>query len=419
MKPTKTIFALTLALLLSNAIILWARPEWLWLRLPAALLLVFLLPGWSWLPLFGWLQTREALERGVVLMGLSSLLSAEALLITVLISGPFVESRVLITLNILVLIGLLSQLALAVRHSSFIIHHSSFITWPSQRVMLILLGIMAVAIFTRLTRLGYAEFHEDELENMRLIVQAYKGESYAPFIDTKGPIHWLLPAALWYLNGWLTEGIARAPFALTSLLLIPTVYLLGRRMSGRDSVGLIAAGIVALNGFFVAYGRFVENQSLIVFWGALAMLWLYRYYREDAPQFLPWIAFTLGVGLVAHPDVLLYLPVFAYLIGIKLYLDRSGWRRQWPWLVGSGMLFTGLLAVFYVPYFNDPSIGLAREYFAEERIGEALLYNRVDNLFVQDRQYSTRYYAPVLTLLLGWLLFRQFSRWSRWGWLVL
>ena len=52
-----------------------------------------------------------------------------------------------------------------------------------------------VAAIVRFTRIGYAEFHEDELENMRLIVRAYKGEEFVPFIDSKGPIHWLLPAA--------------------------------------------------------------------------------------------------------------------------------------------------------------------------------------------------------------------------------
>ena len=67
--------------------------------------------------------------------------------------------------------------------------------------MLILLAILTIAAATRFTRLGYAEFHEDALENMRLIVRAYKGEEYAPFLDSKGPIHWLVPASWWYLNG--------------------------------------------------------------------------------------------------------------------------------------------------------------------------------------------------------------------------
>ncbi len=286
--------------------------------------------------------------------------------------------------------------------------------------MFILLAILAVAAVTRLTRLGYAEFHEDALENMRLIVRAYKGEEYAPFLDSKGPIHWLLPAGLWYLNGWLNEGIARSPFAITSLLLVPMVYILGRRMSGgRDSIALLAAGFVAVNGFFVAYARHIENQSLIVFWGALAMWFAYRYYEEGLNHFLLWLALTLAIGLIAHPDVLLYLPVFAYIIGLKMWANGSAWRRQWPWLIGAGVIFAGLVALFYVPYLTDPNIGLVYQYFGQDRVGTSLFYNRVDNIFDQDKLYSSRYHAPVQVLLLFWLLGRNFAQWGWRGWGIL
>lgn len=412
MRFSKTQIGLFVALLLGNAILLYGNLDWLWLRLPAAVALTFVLPGWAWLPLFGWLQPADAIERVVLVVGMSSLLSALALLITVLLPGPFTETPVLVALNLVILAGLASQ--------SFVIPRASrsFVTpkwiWPSRKVLLILLAILAVAAFTRLTRLSYGEFHEDELENMRLIVRAYKGEAYAPFLDSKGPIHWLLPAALWYLNGWLTEGIARAPFAITSLALIPTAYVLGRRMFGRNSVGLLAAGFVAVNGFFVAYARFVENQSLIVFWGALAMWLGYRYVNESAPQFLGWIALALAVGLVAHPDVLLYLPVFGFI----LWLKRELWRQQWRWWLGAAALFVVVNAIFYVPYFTDPNITAVRQYFAQERIGESLLYNQVANLFDQDQLYSSRYHAPVLVLLLAWLLSRHFARQGWPGWII-
>lgn len=425
MRRSKTQIALFVALLLSNAIILYGNLDWLWLRLPAALTLVFILPGWAWLPCVGWLQTSQALERGMLIIGLSALFVACILLLVLFLPGPFTETPVLIALNLVTLAGIMTQFLIPhakIQNPKLVLSEvkGSKIEWPSRKVCLILAAILAVAGFTRLTQLGYAEFHEDDLENMRLIVRAYKGEEYAPFLDSKGPIHWLLPAGLWYLNGWFTEGLARAPFALTSLVLIPTMYALGWRMSyGRDEVGLLAAGFVALNGFYVAYARLVENQSLIVFWGALAIWFGYRYNQEKRPQFLPWLAFTLAVGLIAHPDVLLYLPVFAYIVSLNYYQRRAAWRREWPWLVGAGLLFVGLVSLFYIPYLNDPNIRQVGQYFAEDRIGQTLLYNRVDNLFDQDKLYSTRYHAPVLTLLLAWLLIRNFAQWRWPGWAIL
>ncbi len=411
MRFSKTQLSLFLALLLSNAIILYDGPGGDELRLPAALALVFVLPGWAWLPALGWLRTSQAIERLVLVAGFSSLFSALALLVNLMsLPALFGEPSVLITQNGLILAGLVVQIGVGGRGLGV----GDRWEWPNRTVLLILLLIVAVAAFTRLTRIGYAEFHEDELENMRLIVRAYKGETYAPFLDSKGPIHWLLPAALWFLNGWLSEGLARAPFALTSLLLVPMVYVLGRRMSGgRDSVGLIAAGLVAVNGFFVAYARFVENQSLIVFWGALAMGLAYRAWRERIPAFWLYTALALAVGLVAHPDVLLYLPVFGYVAWLA---RRPGWRQEWPWLAGAGLLFAGLVALFYVPYLADPQIGLIYGYFASDRIGESFLYNSVGNLLDQDRLYSTRYHAPVLIGLLAWLLARRLARLGRSGW---
>ncbi len=405
-----------MALLAGNAIILFADLGWVWLRFPAALGLMFGLPGWAWLPPLGWMQTNRGLERMFLVVGLSSLLSAAALLIALILPGPFTETPALIALNLTILSGLLFQLT----QNSKLSAQNFKLEWPSRPVLLLLLAILAVATVTRLTRLGYAEFHEDELENMRLIVRAFKGEEYAPFLDSKGPIHWLLPAGLWYLNGWVNEGIARTPVLVTSLLLIPALYALGRRMSnGRDSVGLIAAGLVALNGFFVAYARHVENQSLIVFWGALAMWFAYRYWREGIPHFLIWLALALAIGLIAHPDVLLYLPVFGYVIWLKVWPDRRTWRSHWFWLLAAGLLFGGLAGLFYIPYLTDPNINVVYQYFGQERVGTSLFYNRVANVFDQDQLYSTRYHAPVLVVLLFWLLARQFSRWQRWGWLLL
>jgi len=418
----RTQVGLFVALLMSNAIILFGNLDWLWLRLLAALTLTFVLPGWAWLPTIAWMQTSQAIERLVLIIGASSLLSALVLLFTVLLPGPFTETPLLIALNLTTLTGLLFQLISKPKIQNLEDARTgakSKIEWPSRKVLLILLAIIAVAAFTRLTRLGYAEFHEDTLENMRLIVRAYKGEEYAPFLDSKGPIHWLLPAALWYLNGWLTEGIARTPFVVTSLSLIPMMYVLGRRMSGRDSIGLLAAGFVSLNGFFVAYARFVENPSLIVFWGALAMWFAYRYYKEGIDSFLLWVALVLAIGLITHPDVLLYLPVFAYIVWLKLQRNRTAWRQQWPWLLGAGVLFSGLVGLFYIPYLTDPNASAVRQYLAEDRIGQSLLYNRVYNLFDQDQLYSTRYHAPVLVLLLAWLLARNFARWRWRGWATL
>jgi uncharacterized membrane protein len=104
---SRTQVGLLLALLLGNAIILYSNLEWVWLRFPAALALTFVLPGWAWLLALGWMQTDEAIERIVLVIGCSSVLSALVLLIALLLPGPFTETPNLVALNLATLTGLL------------------------------------------------------------------------------------------------------------------------------------------------------------------------------------------------------------------------------------------------------------------------------------------------------------------------
>jgi len=408
MKITKTQIALLVALLVSNAIILFINPAWAWLRMPVVVAFVFALPGWAWLPALGWLHTNRAVERLALLFGASSLLVALALYFVVLLPGPFTEPQVLITLNLLTLAGLAAQFF---RGDAA----AGPLEWPSRRTLLILLAIVAVAAVTRFTRLNYAEFMEDELENVRMIVQAYKGEEYAPFTDSKGPIHWLLPAALWYANGWLDEGLARTTFALASLLAVPLMFALTHRLTGKENLGLAAAGFMALNGFYVSLARHVENRALIVFWGVLAVWLAYRYYKERINSMALYAAFTLAVGLIAHPTVILFTPAVGFVVLARDWPPRN-WRQYWLWPVGAVALFVGVSSLFYVPYLLNPQIGLTYQYFAEDRVGTSLLYNRMDILLGESELYSSRFYAPVLLALLSWLVARLLYRhWGRNG----
>jgi len=250
---------------------------------------------------------------------------------------------------------------------------------------------------------------------VRLIVRAYKGEEAAPFMDSKGPIHWLLPAGLWYANGWLNEALARTPFALASVLMVPLMFALGRRMNnGRNSIGLLAAGFVAMNGFYVSLARHVENRVLIVFWGVLALWFAYRYYTDGRNPFLLYSAITLAVALIAHPTVIFYVPAVLFIVGVKLWRDNN-WRQQGFWLAGAAGLFMGLAALFYLPYLLGPDIQLVVQYFAEDRVGTSFLYNRVDSMLGESELYNSRYYGPMLVLLLTWLLGRNFAQVGRRG----
>jgi hypothetical protein len=398
--------ALLAGLLVANAAILLTDISWL--RMAAGLALVFILPGLAWLQALNWAGTRCAVERIVLVGGLSAAVSSVALLGAVYWPGPLDLTQVLVALDLVTLIGLaIPTMSEPARWK-----------WPSRRVLIVLPAIVAVAAFLRWYTIGYGEFHEDEIENIRLAVRAMKGEEYALFLDSKGPVHWLLPAALWLTHGWLSETVARSPFAICSLLTVLAVYALGRRMAG-PAVGLIGSGLAAVNGFFLAYARHVENPSLIVLWGVLAAWCAYRFYREKIGSLQVLGGLFLGIGLVAHPDVLLYLPPFGFMMALAYWHDRGLWRRHWKSGLVGALVFLTLTLVFYVPFIRDPNFQRAQEYFAQDRIGTQFLYNGLQSMRSQDSDYSTRYYGPLLVLLAGLVVVRELLKFGRRGaWLA-
>lgn len=377
------------------------------LKLIAGLALLFILPGIAWLTALDWLGTRDGIERIVLLCGLSLAIAATALLGAVYWPGPFDLAAVLIALNAATLVGVVAGTYLSRRSGDAMSLHISRPTlagwtWPDRRTLIVLLAIVTVATFLRWYTLGYGEFHEDELENMRLAVHAMKGEEFAPFIDSKGPVHWLVPGAVWLMHGWVNEAIARTPFALCSTLTVIAVYALGRRVVG-SAAGLIGSAFVAVNGLLIAYGRHVENPSLIVLWAVLAAWCAYRYaesnnlsVRTDAGQLLIVGWLLLGIGFVAHPNMVLYGAPFALMVGLAIWRRRAEWEQARGALaVGMG-IFLLMAAAFYVPFVLDPNFRHTLEYYSSERIGTHLFYNQVVDLLEQESEYSSRFYTPLL-----------------------
>ena len=121
--------------------------------------------------------------------------------------------------------------------------------------------------------------------------ETLEGHSDALFLRGKGPGEVLLPMALWRLTGTVNELIARLPFAIAGLLMVLTVYLLGRRLWS-ERVGLIAAGLLALNGFMVGFSRIVQYQVLVVWMSALALLCVWEWRARAALAGRRWPGFA-------------------------------------------------------------------------------------------------------------------------------
>jgi len=264
--------------------------------------------------------------------------------------------------------------------------------------------IVILASFFRFTFLGYSEFQDDEAKVMLKAAGAIQGRDDVLFLHKKGPAEILIPAIFYSLTGRTSESAARFPFALANLLGIIVVYLIGREMFN-DSVGLVAALLLSINGYFVAFSRIVQYQSIVFLMMALSILCYYRFYRRgiNARPYQMLGTLFLGVGLLAHYDAAFAAPVIAYLCLRKSHLHpRSFKKDDLPSLLVSWLIILCLLSAFYVPLIRHPYFEEAQMYLTARTVaGSRIFYDNLADFFAMSTVYNSTYYVLFLALLLG------------------
>jgi 4-amino-4-deoxy-L-arabinose transferase-like glycosyltransferase len=286
-------------------------------------------------------------------------------------------------------------------------------------------AILLMALAFRFAGLGYSEFQGDEALAMIGAAEALEGHQDALFLRGKGPGEVLLPMLLWRLTGTVNEAIARLPFAIAGLSMIPTIYLLGYRLfSGENEelgqqAGLFAAGLFALSGFMVGFSRIVQYQALVVWMSGLALLCAWGCRAKQPLRNNRWAALTgafLGTGLLAHYDAILVVPAIAYLLLSNTNYQISNIKYQIPDikpaisnLVVAAACFLLVAGLFYIPYALDPQAMRTGDYLSD-RIGGGLLKNNLGDFLHFNIFYNSSYYVIITGLLvlgyLGWALRR-------------
>jgi hypothetical protein len=273
------------------------------------------------------------------------------------------------------------------------------------RPAFLLLTLLLLAAALRLTWLGYAEFQGDESLAMLSAAQVLEGHKDALLLRSKGPAEVLLPVALWQLLGTINEGSARAPFALAGCLAVLTMYLIGQRWF---NAGLLVGALWAVSGFAVGFSRIVQYQTLVVWMSALALWCVYRAWADGEMRLAPLGGLFLGVGLLAHYDVLLAVPAILYLAWSALrsptQVESSKAESPVHFFIMGGGILVAVLALFYLPFAASPQARLTASYISGSRVGTNLLNNNLDDFFARSTLYNTSYYTIALwTVVLAWM----------------
>lgn len=334
--------------------------------------------------------------------------------------------------------------------------HAEKRRWISQHPWL-LVGLLlwgATAGFFRFAGLHYAEFQGDEATVVVRAAHMLQGDEDALLGHMKGPVEILLPAVIYALTGHLTEATARLPFALANLAGLGALFVLGYRMFG-PLAGWSAAMLLALDGYFIAFGRIVQYQSVVFFLVVLVVLVLYTLLEEFTPRpsrslsgrktedadlqdrrgvknenprssafirvplfnGLLLASFFLSTSLLAHYEAALVVPPALYLLCATVGRGLS-WSLLLRTLLLPVLLGSVLVMSFYLPFVLHPAFRITYAYITDNRIGDGFIYNNLADVFQRTTLYSSSYFLALMIGLavgaLAALYGRTLTRRGRW-----
>ncbi len=415
--------------------------------LPATLLLMLLLPP----------PNRDALslgERALYIIGTGYGVSVAVMLGLSYLPGPLHRWTAFATFDLLLI---LLALLLWRRKPQLVQTHSSphpLEPSSSQSPIWLLSGLLALALvggFLRFPDLGYAEFQGDEARAMLRAAEVIEGFDGSLFEHRKGPTEILLPAAPYVLSGRIDEAAARIPFAFANFCALFGIFLLGWRWFG-PLAGWVAAMLLALDGYLIAFSRIVQYQSIIFLTVVLVLLLLQRLALMAKQQaqisaveeavlgatpmengaappgstsnqlalaaHFTLASFLLATGLLSHYEAILVIVPALFLLW-QIWRNGIGLGRLAVALIPALLVGSGLLAAFYIPFVRYPTFGNTFEYLAYKRIGEEFFYNNLPDYFIRSTLYSSTYAFGLMTLLAVAGLFVRYRRGlGKGGWLV-
>ncbi|MFQ5460073.1 MAG: ArnT family glycosyltransferase, partial [Anaerolineae bacterium] len=283
--------------------------------------------------------------------------------------------------------------------------------WPAagRGAVAVAVAVVLVAAFFRLRHLGYSEFQGDEARAMLLAARLLdSGDPGTLLWHKKGPLEVLVPAAV-MAAGRDDEGAARLPFALAGLATVVGVMALAWRMWGAVA-GLVAGGIVALDGYLVAFSRIVQYQSFVALAGVGAVILALRAFRRPGPLGRGDVADALGAGLIlgvgswGHYEMVFAAGPVAWLLAGR-WAAAGGAKESWRWLLGlwgtAALAGAVVVAAFYVPFVRHPQFATTLRYIAGRRVGGGLLYDNLGDYFRRASFYNPSYLVLALGAAVG------------------
>ena len=206
-------------------------------------------------------------------------------------------------------------------------------------------AVTALGVAIRFASLGVQSYHHDEVITVARVIPGSFGHMLheVRVSESNPPLYYVLAWGWAKLFGSGEVGM-RSLSALLGAATIPVAYLTGRELAS-SRAGLIAAAIVSVNPMLVWYSQEARSYALLVFFGALALLFFARALRTRSARDLALWALASALALCSH-----YFAMFpAAIEGAWLLVALRDRRREALAAIGSvvavGLALTPLIVV--------------------------------------------------------------------------
>jgi mannosyltransferase len=204
-------------------------------------------------------------------------------------------------------------------------------------VLWALAGLTALGVAVRFASLGLQSYHHDEvITAMRVIPGSFEDMLHRVKTSESNPPLYYVLAWGWAKAFGTGEFGLRSLSALFGAATVPVGYLIGRQLASRRA-GLLLAALIAVNPMLIWYSQEARSYALLVFFGALSMLFFARALNSRRGRDLAFWALASALALCSH-----YFAVFP--VGIEavwlLLALRDRWRVVLP--AAAAVAATGL-----------------------------------------------------------------------------
>lgn len=200
-------------------------------------------------------------------------------------------------------------------------------SWKSKQ-WLVAFGIMLLASLMFFTNLGYPLLEPDEARNAQLGLNVYQtGEWMSLMVDgdyywDKPPLQAWMTAASYHLFG-PSEFAARVPCAVTSLVCVLSILLLGSRLFGFRTASVAAIALILSGGFTVVARYITMDASLCCFATVMFLAILLATQRTCNSFHKGWLVLA---GIACGMGLLVKGPVIAVIVVPPVMM--MGWLQE-------------------------------------------------------------------------------------------